>query len=142
MIKRLLLLCSLFAIFLPLTALHAEEKEKKSGEEAPKKAIYHSLEPPFVVNLSGTNRSRFMQIKVQVMSREEKVIAALEKNDAALRHSVIMLLAHQSSETMRSVQGREQVRAQALSELQQVLSNVAGLAEGLEAVYFTDFVIQ
>ena len=95
-----------------------------------------------MVNIKEGNKNRYMQVKVQAMTRDEKVSAAIEANMPALSHAMIMLLAHQDGATMRDIQSREKVRMQALTDLQQVLLEVAGLAEGLEAVYFTDFVIQ
>lgn len=136
--KRLFVLLGLLLSFLTAPSLHAEEKEG----EAPKKAIYYALEPAFVVNLQEGRRTHFMQVKVQLMTREENVVQAVEENQPPMRDAMIMLLAHQTGETMRSVQGREQVRQQALAELRRVLAEVAGIKDGIEAVYFTDFVIQ
>lgn len=136
--KRPFVLLGLLMALLATSSLYAEEKEA----EAPKKAIYYAIDPPFVVNLEEGRRTHFMQVKVQLMSREEAVIRAVEENQPPVRDALIMLLAHQSGETMRSVQGREQIRQQALADLQKVMTEVAGIKKGLEAVYFTDFVIQ
>ena len=140
MTQRLLLILSLFLLALPFSPLHAEEEEE--AKEAPKKAVYHAISDKFVVNIKEGNKNRYMQVKVQAMTRDENVSAAIEANMPALSHAMIMLLAHQDGATMRNIQSREKVRMQALTDLQQVLLEVAGLAEGLEAVYFTDFVIQ
>lgn len=137
--KRLFILLGLLFSILAAPSLHAEEKKEA---EAPKKAIYYALEPAFVVNLQGGRRIHFMQVKVQLMTRDDNVVKAAEENQPPIRDAIIMLLAHQSGETMRSVQGREQVRQQAMAEVQKVLAEVAGIKEGIEAVYFTDFVIQ
>lgn len=138
MTKHLHLLLALL-LALSFTPLHAEEGD---GKGVPNKAIYHAVGDRFVVNIKEGQRNRFMQVKVQVMTRQQSVAEAVEGNMPALSHAMIMLLAHQDGATMRNIQSREQVRAQALSELQKVLAEVAGLNEGLEAVYFTDFVIQ
>jgi flagellar FliL protein len=140
MSQRLVTLFTLCLLALPLSALHAADKEGE--KEAPKKALYLAIADKFVVNVQDGAKMRFMQVKVQVMTREEKVSAAIEGNLPAFSHAMIMLLSNQNADTMRSPQGREQVRMQALGELQQVLSEVAGISAGLEAVYFTDFVIQ
>lgn len=114
---------------------------------------YMALEPPFVVNLQGEGRARYMQVKVQVMSHNPAVMAAIQEHMPPIRHAMIMLLAHQDAKTMYDVQGREQVRQEALATLRRVLKEQAGIDEnttdeegnplpGLEAVYFTDFVIQ
>lgn len=123
-----------------LLALPAQAEEDAEGEQ--KKAIYHAMDPAFVVNVNDGARTHFMQIKVQLMTRNPEVIGKIEANQPPLRDAMIMLLAHQSGETMRSVQGREKVRQQALKEVQKVLQEVAGVKQGVEAVYFTDFVIQ
>lgn len=130
---RLTLLLALFALLLSTTSLHAKE-------QAP---IYHAIEPAFIVNIREESpRPRFMQVKIQVMSYDRAVISRLENNLPAVRHAMIMLLANQQGETMRNTQQREQVRAEALTTLQQTLAEVAGVREGLEALYFTDLVIQ
>lgn len=116
--------------------VHAAEKEGVA------KAIYYAMDPPFVVNLNEGPRMHFMQITVQLMSRDPAVIAAVEANQPPIRDALIMLLSHQTGETMRGVVGREEVRKQALLDVQKVLAEVAGVKKGLEAVYFTDFVIQ
>ena len=134
--KRAVILLGLLLALLSAPILHAEEGE------APKKPIYYALEPAFVVNLKEGGRARFMQITVQLMTRDEKVIQAVEHHQPPIRDAMIMLLTHQDSETMRSVPGREQVRQQALTEVRDVVAEVAGIKQGIEAVYFTDFVIQ
>lgn len=136
MARHLLLSLVLILLAAPPSLLLAEEKE------TPKKALYLPLADKFVVNVRDGKRMRFMQVKVQVMTREERVFNAINEHLPALNHTIIMLLSHQDADTMRSVQGREQVRIEAQGEIQRVLAEVAGLGEGLEAVYFTDFVIQ
>ncbi len=104
---------------------------------------YLALEPAIVVNLQSPGRARFMQVKVQAMSRDAKVLAALQAHAGPVRHALISLLAAQTVDGMHDVQVREQVRLQALEELRTVLETHAGLQrEALEALYFTDFVIQ
>jgi flagellar FliL protein len=138
MTHRLFLLITLFVMAMPFTPLHAEDEEGK----APKKAVYHAISDRFVVNVQDGKRMRFMQVKVKAMTRDEKVSEAIEGNMPALSHAMIMLLTHQDAATMRNITTREEVRKQALVDLQQALKEVAGLEKGLEAVYFTDFVIQ
>lgn len=126
-----------FATLLLVLSGHALAADKEVG-----KAIYYAMEPPFVVNLNEGPRMHFMQITVQFMTRDSEVISAIEDNLPPLRDALIMLLSHQTGETMRAVQGREEVRKQALTYARKVLAEVAGVKKGLDAVYFTDFVIQ
>ncbi|PKM43968.1 MAG: hypothetical protein CVV05_14100 [Gammaproteobacteria bacterium HGW-Gammaproteobacteria-1] len=104
---------------------------------------YLALEPAIVVNLNSAGKVRFMQVRVQAMSRDPAVLAALQAHTGPVRHTLITLLSAQTVDNMYDVQVREQVRQQALEELRGVLETHAGLKrEGLEALYFTDFVIQ
>lgn len=104
--------------------------------------IYHAIEPAFVVNIQDGPRPRFMQVKLQLMTRDPKLIAQVENNLPPIRHAMILLLSSQSGETMRNTVAREQVRLQALEVLRESLAEVAGVQDGLEALYFTDLVIQ
>lgn len=135
------LLLALSLIGLSPQTLAEEEKE---GEETspPKKALYLALSPPFVVNLSSGSKRRFMQVKAQLMSYDSDIIDAIKHHMPAVRHTMLMLLAHQTAATMYDVQAREALRQQALDDLRKVLDEQAGIKEGLEALYFTDFVIQ
>ena len=110
-----------------------------ASERAP---IYHAIEPAFVVNVQDGNRPRFMQVKIQVMTHNKQVIDHLQNNLPPIRHAMIMLLSSQAGDTMRSAPGREAVRAQALEVMRETLAEVAGVQDGLEALYFTDLVIQ
>jgi flagellar protein FliL len=109
------------------------------------KAIYHYMGPPLVVNLSDEGRrQRFMQIKVTVMSRDQKMIDMIKANDPALRHTLLMLLSHRSSSEMSSVQYREELRKDALMRLRMKLIELTGItnADALDQLLFTEFVIQ
>ncbi len=136
------------ALLVALLALVPGLAPASGGESkpapAPGQPIYLPLGEAFVVNVADPNRRRlrFMQVDVQVMTHRPEVAAALEANQPPVRDAMIMLLAHQDSETMTSIEGRERIRQEAQGVLQQVLQEVAGLEEGVEAVYFTDFVIQ
>jgi len=113
-----------------------------SGGGAPA-GPYLALEPAIVVNLQSSGKVRFMQVKVQAMSRDAKVLAALKEHTGPVRHALITLLSAQGVDAMYDVQVREQVRLQALEELRGVLETHAGLKrDALEAVYFTELVIQ
>jgi len=132
MLIRLLLI--LFCLALPLAAV-AEEEEKKAPP------IYHAL-PKLVVNVDDGRRVRFMQVELQVMTRDKGVITALEHHQPAVRHALIMLLTAQEASTLYSTEGREEVRREALAAVQETLAEVAGLQSGVEALYFNNFVIQ
>lgn len=138
---RYLLLTLLFPLLFASGAF-AEEEAKK--EDAPAKAEYFKLHPAFVVNVKASKRSRYLQAEAQVMSRDKDAFKAIQKHNAAIRHGLIMLLSEQEFAQLKTVDGKKQLQADALSTIQEVLKEYEGLEDekGVEAVYFTSFVIQ
>jgi len=109
-------------------------------ESAP--AIYYPLEPAFVVNFTERGRSRFLQVEVQVMSRDKEMIDELAKHAPVIRNNLLLLFSGQTAETLRSPEGKEQLRQNALAELNKILEAETGQVEAIEALYFTSFVTQ
>ena len=138
------LLWVLFALLLSSTAFASE------GGGGGSKGPYLAIDPPLVVNLQSSGRPQFMQVKIQVMSHDPKALAALEEHMGPVRDALITLLSSQTADTMYNVQNREKVRQEALEALRKVLAEHAGIKStdtkeghtGLEALFFTDLVIQ
>ena len=112
-----------------------------SAEEKPGPAVYISLDPPFVVNLVGGGNARFLQITVDVMTRDPKVEEHVKTHMPAIRNNLVMLFSSQTAETVSTLEGKEHLRTEALKVIQEILENETG-DPGIEAVYFTSFVMQ
>jgi flagellar protein FliL len=104
--------------------------------------IYLALDPPFVVNFQADQIVRFLQVSVEVMSREQKSLDLLKANDPVVRNDLLILFANQKYATLATPAGKEQLRADALAVLRKVLAGAGGDPKTLEAVYFTSFVMQ
>jgi len=121
----------------------AEEEhgeEESAEEEIP--PIYIALEPAFVVNFSGdSGSSRFMQITLQVMTRDLEVEAAVTTHMPVIRNSILLLLSSQSVEGISGVEGKEKLRTEVLENIREIMEQRTG-KPGVEEVYFTSFVIQ
>jgi len=122
------------------SAEDAEAAEEDAGKPSGP-PIYYEIDPPFVVNLNGSNRIRFLQASVELMSREEEVIAAVEKHMPLLRNNLLMILSSASLEEISTREGKEALREAALEELRSVLA-AEGEPSEVEEVYFTAFVVQ
>jgi flagellar protein FliL len=105
-------------------------------------AQYLALDPPFVVNFQADQLVRFLQVSVQVMSRDPATLALLKANDPVVRNDLLMLFANQKYSQIGSREGMEQLRAEALTTTRNVLARAGGRPERLEALYFTSFVMQ
>ncbi|GAB4356711.1 MAG: flagellar basal body-associated protein FliL [Gammaproteobacteria bacterium] len=119
----------------------AEEGEAKEAS-APKPAQYLPLDPPFVVNFEDQQQIRFLQIAVEVMARDPAVIEAVQTHKPAIRNNLVILFSSQDAATVGTREGKEQLRAQTLEEINQIIRKETGGKEGIEAVYFTSFVMQ
>lgn len=119
-----------------------KKKDKAGQGEAPEVAVtYFALDPPFVVNLEKPTEARFLQVSVEVMARDAQTIEHVKRHMPAIRHHLMLLLSSQTYETLASVQGKEKIRAEALAAVQKILQEHTG-SPGVEAIYFTGFVMQ
>lgn len=102
---------------------------------------YYAFDPAFVVNFQAQDTIRFLQVKVEVMARDPKVIEAVERHMPVIRNNLVVLFSSQDFTTISTRVGKERLRAQTLAEIQKVLKENTG-QPGVEAVYFTSFVMQ
>ncbi|MCC5863188.1 MAG: flagellar basal body-associated FliL family protein [Gammaproteobacteria bacterium] len=105
--------------------------------------LYHTLDSNLVVNLRGDGRSRarYLQVGIEVMTRDPQAMAALQTHNAVVRNNLIMLLSDQTQEDLSTREGREALQTAALEEIRAVLSERFG-DPGIESLYFTSFVMQ
>lgn len=109
---------------------------------SPKAAIYTSLQPPLLVNLTDTvGSSHFMQVTMEVMAREQDVINAVRDNAPIVRNSLILLYSGENYEDVVTREGKEKMLADGLAEIKKVMKQESGVS-GIEAIYFTNLVIQ
>ncbi len=104
-------------------------------------SLYVSLDPAFVVNVSDGLQIRHMQISLQVKLKQADFAGYVEEHDPAIRHAMVMLLSGQDAQQLKTVAGKQQLMNEALTAIQQVLSDNIGNT-GIDAVYFTDLIIQ
>lgn len=117
----------------------AQDGEEDKGTEGP--AMYVSLDPPFVVNFANSGNARFLQITVEIMTRNPQVEEQVKRHMPAIRNNLVMLFSSQTTESVSSLEGKEALREETLASIQEILEAETG-DPGIEAVYFTSFVMQ
>jgi flagellar protein FliL len=123
--------------------LHGHSGHAKAAAATPAAPpIYLALDPPFVVNFQADQVVRFLQVSVEVMSRDQKTLDLLKANDPVARNDLLIMFANQQYATLATPAGKEALRTQALDSLRKVLAQAGGDPKKLEAVYFTSFVMQ
>ncbi len=119
-----------------------EEAADAAAEPSNDPALYTSLHPPLVVNFKDAmGDSHFMQITMEVMARDQEVINSVREHVAVIRNSLILLFSGANYEEVTTREGKEQMLADGLAEIQGVMTEITG-ESGVEAVYFTSLVIQ
>lgn len=104
--------------------------------------IYQTLHPPMVVNFKDQEGEvHFMQVTMEVMSRDQTVINLVREHMPAIRNALIMLFGGTIYEEITTREGKEAMLAEALAEIQRVVLEQTG-ETGVEAAYFTALVVQ
>ena len=116
-----------------------EEEEIIDESEPP---LYLALDPPLVVSFEDQSSIRFLQVTVQVMSRDDEIIEAVEAHMPVIRNNLLMLFGSQTVADLTNREAKEQLRKDTLAEVRKVLKQTTGRKKGLEEVYFTSFVVQ
>ena len=104
-------------------------------------AIYLPIDPTFVVNFSGQGNARFLQITVEVMTRSPDALDDMKAHIPVIRNNLNMLFSDQQYDNISTLEGKERLREEALEVIQRILEEETG-DPGIEAVYFTTFVMQ
>lgn len=104
-------------------------------------AAYKTIDPAFVVNIQDGPRYRFLQVEVDVMTRDATALARLDKAMPRVKSELNMLFGSLQRENVQTVEGQKALQAQALALINSILKEETG-SEGIAAVYFTKFVVQ
>jgi flagellar FliL protein len=118
----------------------ASTAEPKAAPRAP--AQYVALDPPFVVNFDSGNAARFLQVTVQLMTRDLLMVDFLKAHDPVIRNDLLLLLGNQNAAEVATREGKETLRLSALESVRRIVESEGGDPQKLEAVYFTSFVMQ
>jgi flagellar protein FliL len=105
-------------------------------------AIYYKFDPAFVVNFGTDGNTRYLQITLEAMSRDQAVIDGIKNNEPAIRNDLVLLYSAQQPEALLAPEGKEKLRQATLDAVRKTIAAEGAKAEAVEAVYFTSFVIQ
>ncbi len=110
------------------------------GEDAARKpAVYHALDPAFVVSLEG--RPQTLQVSMQVMTRDAELVEFLQQNDPLIRDRMLSLLMEQDGNKLKTRAGKKALQSKLQKEIRKIAQK-QGVQGEVEALYFTSFVMQ
>lgn len=127
--------------------VEADSSDEKSGDEAnagPAKprAVYYEIKPPFVVRIKSKKyRKDYLQVTVNVMARDQKVLNEVELHAPLVKNDLDALFSAKTRSELVSMEKREQLRKEALDIINNILKE-HGSGQAVEEVLFTSFVVQ
>lgn len=99
-----------------------------TGAQAQNEA-YFGFEPDIVTNYLLPDEQRnlgYVRVTIEVMVPTVEDLKIIEHHEALLRDAFISILSSQERETIRTLQGRENIRTACLQRAQQLLSQETG----------------
>lgn len=124
-----------------LTIKETKAAEKAGGHEAPKPAFYVELDPPLVVNFDDSQSVRFLQVSMQLLTREEHAGELVKLHSPIIRNNLLQVLNGRDYHELMTREGKEKLRQECLKEVQKILTKETG-APTVEDLFFTSFVVQ
>ncbi len=118
---------------------HAADGKAEPAPEA--KPIYYTLADNLVVNFRNPEGARFLEVGIELMTRDPAAVEVLKANAPVLRNNLILLLSDQTYAELMTRDGKESLQKAALAEVQKVMEKLTG-KPAVESLYFTTFVMQ
>lgn len=114
------------------------EPHPEAGKRAPSgtPGVMFDLDP-FIVNLADQPEIRYLKIAIKLEVENEAVKADLAARVAQVRDSVLVLLSSKDVATVRTSQGKFQLRDEITQQVNGLLAR-----PGIRSAYFTEFVVQ
>ncbi|WP_301378897.1 MULTISPECIES: flagellar basal body-associated FliL family protein [Thalassolituus] len=118
-----------------------EEVVEEVVEEPELVAVYVKLKPEFVISFQVGTRQRYVQASIEIMTRQQSIVDALELHEPMVRNEVINIVSRQEFAKLRTAEGRVALQNALKSAITEMMEREAG-SDGVEAVLFTNFVMQ
>ncbi|RME23007.1 MAG: hypothetical protein D6800_10415 [Candidatus Zixiibacteriota bacterium] len=114
----------------------AEHKKKEGKEGEANGAVVYAIKD-IVVNPAGTGGSRFLSASFGFELDSPELAAEFEEREPLVRDALITILSSKTVAQLTDVKQKEIMRYQIKKRVSQLMGT-----DGVEAVYYTDFVLQ
>ncbi len=124
----------------------APEPAKPEHESAPVQEpehaplIYHAL-APVTVNIAAPGPARFLKLSITVVTRDERVVAALDKHMPMIRNDLLTRLSGQTYAMINTPEGKNALREELKKMFYDLLVKAHEPAD-IQNLLFTDLVMQ
>lgn len=119
----------------------ASVDEPTTKVETKPQAIYVPLEEDFMIGIDDADgKKHHFSVKVSIMTRDEKLPEMIKKHKPLLVSNLVTLFNNQNYESLRTSQGKDQLRQQTRERVGKVVKEQHG-EDTVEAVLFTKFIM-
>jgi flagellar FliL protein len=127
------------------TSVAAGRARAATARAAAPKAVgaehYLPLEPAFVVNVRDKDSLRYLQVGITLMSHDTDSLNTAKEADPVIRDALLSLFSSQNYADVSGSAGHQKLQAQALAVVRGIVKARQG-RPGIDALYFTSFVVQ
>jgi flagellar FliL protein len=103
---------------------------------------YLELKPAIIVNFGGVGPIHFLKAEIALrVGKKADTSITVQHHLPYIRHTLVMLLSRQTDETLSTMQGKEQIREEALAAVQKVLQEEEGQPL-VEDLLFNNLIVQ
>ena len=98
------------------------DKEVEIQDKSKLPLHYLTLTPEFIVNFDPTARVRYLQVDIQLATREEESLKVVETYNPVIRNDILVLLSGLSFEELSQQEGKIKLQQQILNTVNKVVS--------------------
>ena len=115
------------------------EQPSMSAEQG--EAIYHAMQPAFIVNYNVGGKSRYLQIELSVLTRDPAAVDVLILHNPLIRNNLLDVFSKQDVMALATVEGKEKLANDLTKAIQTILESEMG-RPGIESVLYRSFIMQ
>ncbi len=115
------------------------EEPVMTAEQGP--AIYHAMQPAFIVNYATGGKSRFLQVELSVLTRDDSAVEVLIQHNPLIRNNMLDVFSDQDINMLATAEGKQKLADDLTMAVQDVLVVEMG-RPGIESVLFRSFIMQ
>lgn len=104
-------------------------------------AIYHAMQPPFIVNYNADGKSRFLQVELSILTRDPASVEILILHNPLIRNNLLDVFGMQDVVELATAEGKQKLADDLTNAIQDILIIEMG-RPGIESVLFRSFIMQ
>ena len=113
----------------------------QAATETPAASPYVDLKPSFIGTIGPGPRLQYLKVDVALRAADTVAVSRIEYHNPLIRSTLVTLFARQTSEDLAGLEGKEQLRSEALEAVQQVLEEEEGRPLVTDLL-FTNLIVQ